>query len=129
MLESGISMQYTVENVRDTLAKGLAGGGDGAPGYLMLRAGTDRERILRERVTYFGPFDAGDLISVRSGGGGGLGRPHERDPELVAADVRDGRLSPIDAERVYGVRLQSRDGAWSIDAEGTTALRADGARD
>ena len=44
MLEPGISMQFTVENVGDTLAKGLRGGGDGRPGYLVLAPGPTTRR-------------------------------------------------------------------------------------
>jgi N-methylhydantoinase B len=46
MLEGGIRMQFTVENVRDTLAKGLGGGRDGEPGYLVASPGTSREEML-----------------------------------------------------------------------------------
>ena len=73
ILEPGIYLQYTVENVRDPLAKGLAGGADGAPGALFINPGTGREARLDDRVTYFGPLRVGDVISARSGGGGGIG--------------------------------------------------------
>ncbi len=73
VLEPGVYMQYTVENVRDPLAKGLGGGGDGAPGVLVLNPGTDREVRLEDRVTFYGPLEVGDVVSARSGGGGGLG--------------------------------------------------------
>jgi N-methylhydantoinase B len=68
-------MQYTVENTHDPLAKGLAGGEDGEPGVLVVNPGTDREVVLTDRVTAYGPLEVGDLLSVRSGGGGGFGPP------------------------------------------------------
>lgn len=105
MLEGGAHMQFTVENVRDTLAKGSGGGRDGRPGYLVARPGTAREEVLHERVTYWGPLAAGDVISVRSGGGGGWGDPQAREPWRVAADVRDGCLSREDALESYGVAI------------------------
>ena len=44
---------------------------------------------------------------MQSGGGGGFGDPMERDPELVAEDVREGYVSPTVAHNVYGVVLTS----------------------
>lgn len=74
ILEPGIQMQYTVENTRDRLAKGLDGGEDGEPGVLLLNPGTEEQVEMTDRVTAYGPLAVGDLLSVRSGGGGGLGR-------------------------------------------------------
>jgi N-methylhydantoinase B len=73
ILERGIQMQYTVENTVDPLAKGLDGGEDGAPGVLLINPDTDREVRMTDRVTAYGPLEVGDLLSVRSGGGGGYG--------------------------------------------------------
>ena len=73
MLEPGIQMQYTVENTFDPLAKGLEGGEDGIPGVLVINPGIDREVVLTDRVTAYGPLDVGDVLSARSGGGGGYG--------------------------------------------------------
>jgi N-methylhydantoinase B len=78
ILESGVHLQFTVENARDTLAKGLDGGGDGLPGVLVMNPGTDREILMEERVTAYGPLEVGDVVSSRSGGGGGLGSPPDR---------------------------------------------------
>lgn len=46
-----------------------------------------------------------EVIRMRGGGGGGLGDPLLRDPEIVAKDVRDGYVTPEHAEAVYGVAL------------------------
>jgi N-methylhydantoinase B len=121
MLEGGIRMQFTVENVRDTLAKGLGGGRDGEPGYLVASPGTSREEMLRERVTYWGPLAAGDVIGVRSGGGGGWGNPREREPSQVAVDLRNGYLTRDVAKELYGVSIR-RDGV--LDEADTQRLRA-----
>ena len=45
----------------------------------------------------------GDAYMMRSGGGGGFGTPLERDPELVAHDVREGYVSREAARDSYGV--------------------------
>ncbi|WP_224390023.1 hydantoinase B/oxoprolinase family protein [Pseudonocardia sp. ICBG1293] len=61
----------------------------------------------------------GDVVTLRSGGGGGYGDPLEREPGAVAADVRAGLLSVAAADMAYGVVVQ--DGA--ADATATTARR------
>lgn len=120
ILECGVRVQYTNENVRDPLAKGIGGGSDGLPGSLVLAPGTDREELVTDRLSAHGPLAVDASISVRSGGGGGWGDPLERDPQRVADDVLDGVIDRDDAERVYGV-IVDEDG--SIDAEGTRRLR------
>jgi N-methylhydantoinase B len=55
-----------------------------------------------------------------SGGGGGFGDPAERDPELVADDVREGYVSRERAETAYKV-IVGTDGR--LDAEATARLR------
>ena len=78
ILEPGVTLQYTVENVLDPLARGLDGGSDGRPGELVLNPGTHREITLTDRVTAYGPLEVGDIVSARSGGGGGMGSPPMR---------------------------------------------------
>jgi N-methylhydantoinase B len=46
---------------------------DGLPGILVINPGTDREVVLTDRVTTYGPLEVGDVLSARSGGGGGYG--------------------------------------------------------
>jgi N-methylhydantoinase B len=61
----------------------------------------------------------GDVVTMRSGGGGGYGDPLLRDPALVALDVRAGVLSAHAAMVSYGVVV--RDG--QVDTDATTAQR------
>ena len=70
----------------------------------------------------YGDFEPGEVLSNRSGGGGGYGDPFDRDPELVREDVLDGYVSQESAKEDYGV-LIGEDG--SIDWEGTEKLRTD----
>jgi N-methylhydantoinase B len=51
-------------------------------------------------------------------GGGGFGDPLDRDPEKVAADVRDEAVSPRTARELYGVVLDE-----AVDHVATRALR------
>jgi N-methylhydantoinase B len=62
----------------------------------------------------------GDVLSVRTPGGGGNGDPLERRAEEVLADVRAGLLTPEHAREAYGVAV--KEGA--VDRPATDALRA-----
>jgi N-methylhydantoinase B len=64
----------------------------------------------------------GSLVSVQTGGGGGWGDPHERDPERVRYDVLAGYVARESAERHYGVVLV--DGTLEVDARATAQRRA-----
>ena len=56
------------------------------------------------RVPYL-PLRNGDRVSVVTGGGGGYGDPRRRPLEDIAADVRNGYLTPERARKDYGVGL------------------------
>jgi N-methylhydantoinase B len=62
-----------------------------------------------------------DTIVKLSSGGGGIGRPEERDPEMVRKDVRNGIVSIKAAREVYKVAINSK--TFAIDPEQTRALR------
>jgi N-methylhydantoinase B len=97
---------------------GILGGRCGRPSDFILNPGTDRERRLGNTDTL--SADPGDVIHIRSPGGGGRGSPLEREPERVLLDVRQGFVTATAAAADYGVVL-SQDG---IDLAATTALRA-----
>jgi len=59
---------------------------------------------------------AGDRLVVRTSGGGGLGPPLEREPELVLADVQAGRVTPAGAARDYAVILTAAGDAVDVAA-------------
>ncbi|WP_033290969.1 hydantoinase B/oxoprolinase family protein [Amycolatopsis jejuensis] len=67
------------------------------------------------------PIRAGDVLVQWIAGGGGYGDPLLRDPQLVAADVRDGYVTVETARRTYGVVLT--DGV--ADESATLAARAE----
>jgi N-methylhydantoinase B len=62
----------------------------------------------------------GDLITVRTPGGGGYGDPFHREPEHVARDVRRGYFTAAEAAAMYGVVL---DGDLKVNADETATLR------
>ena len=61
----------------------------------------------------------GDMISVRTCGGGGYGPPEERDPERVLRDVLEGKVSAERARDIYRVAVVDR----RLDQAATDELR------
>jgi N-methylhydantoinase B len=118
---------------------GLFGGWPGSAGGFRISRGGKADEILRgghipasfdelegETIdmapkTFAEPLPAGEIFEMHAGGGGGVGDPLERDPELVCRDVRDLYLSTELAESGYGVRCSA---AGELDAAGTTERRA-----
>jgi 5-oxoprolinase (ATP-hydrolysing)/N-methylhydantoinase A len=97
---------------------GLSGGGPGAPSSNLIRR---RDGSLERLPPMFGTvLQTGDVFHHRMAGGGGWGDPRARDPEAVAADVRDGKVSPDAARLHYHVHL-FEDG--TVDADMTAELR------
>ncbi|MEA2141945.1 MAG: N-methylhydantoinase [Solirubrobacteraceae bacterium] len=79
--------------------------------------GTPRDLPANTSLT----VDEGDLFFVTNGGGGGLGDPLLRAPELVARDVTDGYVAAEFARDVYGVVV---DDAGDADEDATRHARA-----
>jgi N-methylhydantoinase B len=48
------------------------------------------------------PLRRDDVVRLVTGSGGGYGDPSERDPGLVAADLRDELITPAEATGFYG---------------------------
>jgi 5-oxoprolinase (ATP-hydrolysing)/N-methylhydantoinase A len=98
---------------------GLAGGEPGAASSnLLLRADGAIERM----APMFGAvLQPGDVFHHRMPGGGGWGDPLDRDPEAVAEDVRDDKISRSAARQHYGVVI---DADGSFDAAASAELRA-----
>jgi N-methylhydantoinase B len=82
---------------------------------------TDSEEKLPSKVENV-PVQAGDKLVFSTAGGGGLGDPLERDPELVTQEVRRGLVSEIAAREAYGVVLTD-DG--TVDEAATESRRKD----
>jgi N-methylhydantoinase B len=97
---------------------GLFGGHDGAPGHIVMNPGTPDSKVMPSK--FVGRMKRGDLLRGEMPGSGGYGNPFERDAIAVAEDVRQGKISPDRARRVYGVALLP-DGR--IDQATTSTLR------
>lgn len=63
----------------------------------------------------------GDVVLHEQPGGGGFGDPFTRDPERVAADARNEKVTLEYARREHGVVLEP--GTFKVDATATRALR------
>lgn len=87
---------------RKTKPWGVEGGRDGSASWNFINP-QDGTEPLPSKVTT--ELSKGDVFRHVTGGGGGFGAPGERDPALVALDVRNGKLSPAYAEQEYGVRV------------------------
>ena len=99
-------------------APGLEGGLPGVPGEFVLNPDLQsQERI--PSVSAGLPLRPGDIVSVRTPGGGGYGDPLLRDPERVLEDLLDDRISKASAREEYGVVV--RDGR--LDLKATERLR------
>ncbi len=71
------------------------------------------------------PLLAGQLLRVRTTGGGGWGDPLEREPERVQIDVAQGKVSYEAARNDYGVVLTESGDGPEIDFAATETLRAE----
>jgi len=97
---------------------GVLNGGEASTNYLIINSirGTSEEHT---KITDY-PLDRGDVISFRTGGGGGYGNPLERNLNDVLKDVHLGYISEVKARQDYGLAID-KNGA--ILQEETRQLR------
>jgi len=101
---------------------GLRGGKAGAPFRVTVDPGGPKERVLPGLVDDEA-IPGGTLVRVETTGGGGWGDPLEREPELVALDALEGKISARAAREAYGVVLAGSGGEPRVDVAATRALR------
>ena len=95
---------------------GALGGHEAAVAeYVLIREGVET-RLGSKSTTEVVP---GDIVSIRSCGGGGYGPPQERDPARVLRDVLEGKVSAERARAEYRVAIADR----RIDEQATIELR------
>lgn len=98
---------------------GVNGGEPAARSWKRLDKPDGSSHVLGAKVDRI-DVDAGDLLHFVTWGGGGWGDPLDRDPDLVAKEVRQGLVSEEGA-RAYGVVVSG----GVADKDATEALRAE----
>jgi N-methylhydantoinase B len=96
----GIAVSLSSER-QHVAAPGLLEGGFGACGRFVLDPGMEGERVLPSAVADL-QLAQGSLLAIATPGGGGCGAPAERDRAALERDLREGRITADEAERVYG---------------------------
>jgi N-methylhydantoinase B len=104
---------------------GVKGGRAGKPFQVTINPGGPNEREV-DALADAEPVRAGELIRIRTTGGGGWGDPLERDPALVVRDVVWRKVSPDAALADYGVVLTGSLDTDDLgyDAEATASVRS-----
>jgi N-methylhydantoinase B len=101
---------------------GVRGGRAGRPFRVTIDPDGAREREM-DGLTDAEPVRAGEVIRIRTTGGGGWGDPLDRDPAAVAKDVRDGKVSADGARDDYGVVFTGGGSEPRPDLAATAELR------
>ena len=78
---------------------GLFGGAEGARTTLEIRRGDQVIQLpTKTQIT----LQKGDVLTLRTAGGGGYGSPEDRPGDMIAEDIRQGYLTPDGANAAYG---------------------------
>jgi N-methylhydantoinase B len=99
-LDDADSLIYTEQTLTTFAPAGVLGGRPGQPAQMSVeRADGEVIPISKKRMSVV----KGDRLITITGGGGGYGDPLRRSHDLVAKDVREGRVSARMAAEVYGL--------------------------
>lgn len=119
----GFGLDYEVEILKGTARasfvmdhgkfgpQGAVGGKDGGVNKILVTQG--EQSFVPEHLSKAQgiALSAGDRVRVKTPGGGGYGAPQDRDPALVAEDVRLGRYTAEESERLFGqTEIETADG-------------------
>jgi len=128
----GLRRRYTLLNDEATLQLrsdrmafrpyGLAGGGPARGTRNVLNPGGEAREMPAKFAT---TLRRGDVVLHEQPGGGGHGDPFAREPERVAEDVRDEKVSLEYARREHGVVIDPA--TLKVDEAATRAARGDAA--
>lgn len=97
---------------------GVDGGMPGTYNYMVIVRSNGSQ--IRIRKVSGEQLSAGELVSIRTAGGGGWGKTTERDPEKVREDVLEGYITVQQAAEIYGVVLKPN---LEVDWKATVELR------
>jgi N-methylhydantoinase B len=97
VLEEGVEL-FGYSDRHRFAPRGTAGGSDGSNGaFSVLRNGEEIKLPSKTRHA----LRKGDVVRIVVGGGGGFGNPADRPVEAILEDLREGKLSPAAARRLY----------------------------
>ncbi len=102
---------------------GVKGGKAGRPFQVIIDPGGANEREV-DALADDEPVRAGEVIRIRTTGGGGWGDPLERPLEEVERDLRWGKVSVTGARKDYGVVASGTRDETAVDVAASEALRA-----
>ncbi len=102
---------------------GVKGGLAGRPFEVVIDPGGPDERVV-DALADGEPVRAGEVIRIRTTGGGGWGDPLKRPYDEVARDVRWGKVSFEGAARDYGVAVTGTTDDPVVDTASSAELRA-----
>jgi len=102
---------------------GVRGGRAGRPFEVVVDPGGPHERVV-DALADAEPVRAGEVVRIRTTGGGGWGDPLDRPYEDVLRDLRWGKVSLEGASRDYGVVVSGTPDQPVLDLAGSDALRA-----
>ena len=118
-----VDCEMEVAYVSDGLvnpAKGIRGGGEGAPARQFKRSPEKKDTPILD-VSAQVMLRPGERIVSHTAAGGGFGPPISRDPKRVKIDVDEGWITPNRARDIYGVVFNE---SGEIDIDATHRLRA-----
>ena len=84
-------------------ARGRGGGRPGATGRVSLSSGEELPPKGRTSVS------SGERVILEMPGGGGRGKPEERDTSMIQEDLKNGFISVEKARSEYGVTVSNSD--------------------
>jgi N-methylhydantoinase B len=102
---------------------GVAGGRAGRPFEVVIDPGGPAERVV-DALADAEPVRAGEVIRIRTTGGGGWGDPLDRPYEEVLRDLRWRKISLAGARGDYGVVVTGPADDPQVDGAASDALRA-----
>jgi N-methylhydantoinase B len=103
---------------------GVRGGKAGRPFEVTIDPGGAEERLV-DALADAEPVRAGQVIRIRTTGGGGWGDPLRRPVDAVLRDVQWGKVSSRGARDDYGVVVAYDDAEPFVDSPATEAMRAE----
>jgi N-methylhydantoinase B len=83
---------------------GIEGGLPGAATEVFVKKG---KRKFKADTKFTVELEAGDYFEIRTAGGGGYGKPENREPERIKGDVENRIITPSYAKKNYHYALRS----------------------